>query len=113
NVLGLTGTAGVPCTTIASGSAWRNAVDDSASSPAPWNLTTPTTHKWTRIQLKGNNNTPVAVNGNSATTTQVCWDGTQEVTLPATYVGSDCGPGHSVASVSLTNAGGGYTAAPT
>ncbi len=113
NVLSLTGTAGVPCTTIANGSAWRNSVDDSSSSNAPWNLTTPTMHKWTRIQLKGNNNTPIPVDGNAGNATQVCWNGTQQVTLPATYVGTDCGPGHSVLTVTLTNAGSGYTAAPT
>jgi Tfp pilus assembly protein PilX len=39
NVLGLTGTPGVPCTTTATGTAWFSSVDNSSSSNAPWNLT--------------------------------------------------------------------------
>src|SRR5436190_2638183 len=75
NILGLTGTPGVPCTTVPSGSAWYSYIDDSQSSSAPWNLAHPLDWKWTRIQLKGNNNTPVAVNGNSTDASQACWNG--------------------------------------
>src|SRR5690348_12530709 len=61
NVLGLSGTTGVPCTTTASGSTWYTSVDDSQTSSAPWNLSSPLSAKWTRITLKTNNMTPVAV----------------------------------------------------
>ena len=76
-VLGLTGTPGVPCTSTAAGS-WYTTVDDSQSSSAPWNFTTPLATKWTRIMLKANNMGVVPVNGNSADATQVCWDGVQQ-----------------------------------
>ena len=89
-VLGLSGTFGVPCTTIPSGT-WYNAVDDSDAASAPWNLATPLPTKWTRIMLKSNNMGVVPVNGNSADATQVCWDGKQQVPLPANYVGKNCG----------------------
>lgn len=112
NVLGLSGTAGVPCTTIASGSTWYSTVDDSASSNAPWNLTTPTANKWTRIAVKTNNMTPVPVDGVSTNSTQICWDGKQQIPLPAGYV-ANCGPSHKVVSVVLTSPGTGYTSAPT
>src|SRR5260370_4177365 len=41
HTLGLSGTAGVPCTTTVSGSSWYSTVNDSSSSSAPWNLTAP------------------------------------------------------------------------
>src|SRR4051812_45778952 len=66
-LMSLTGTFGVPCTTVPTGSSWYRVVDDSSSTQAPWNLPTPTDTKWTRITLKGNNTTPVPVNGNSGT----------------------------------------------
>src|SRR4051812_31633222 len=39
--LGLSGTAGVPCTTTPTGSAWYSTVNDSQSASAPWNLASP------------------------------------------------------------------------
>src|SRR5262249_10217399 len=74
-ILGLTGTFGIPCTAIASGSSWYSIKDNSLSTSAPWKLPVPTDTKWTRITVKGNTMTPVAANGNSAVSTQVCWDG--------------------------------------
>src|SRR6266699_2851506 len=60
NVLGLTGTAGVPCTTMvaSSNTTWRVPIYDDLSSSAPWN-TTSLDVMWTRITLKSNNATPV------------------------------------------------------
>ena len=47
-VLELTGTFGIPCTTIASGSSWYSVVDNSQVSSAPWNLSNGITydHCW-------------------------------------------------------------------
>ena len=55
--------------------------------------------------LKSNNMGVVPVNGNSADATQVCWDGKQQVPLPANYVGKNCGPSHKVVTVVVTNPG--------
>jgi hypothetical protein len=110
-VLSLTGTPGVPCTSTAAGS-WYATVDDSQSSSAPWNFTTPLATKWTRIMLKANNMGVVPVNGNSANATQICWDGVQQLLLPANYIGKNCGPSHKVLTVVVTNPGNGYTAQP-
>src|SRR5881409_42830 len=43
NVLGLSGTPGVPCTTMvpSSNTTWRVPIYDDVSTSAPWNLTTP------------------------------------------------------------------------
>ena len=113
NVLGLSGSNGVPCTASGSGSGWYTTVDNSQSSSAPWNLTSPLQAKWTRITLKGNNMTPVPVNGNSATSTQVCWDGHRQIVRPSGY-NYHCAPiSSSVATITLTNPGSGYTSAPT
>lgn len=113
NVLGLSGTNGVPCTTTASGSTWYSTVNDSQTSSAPWNLGSPLSAKWTRITLKSNNMTPVATNGSSSTSTQICWDGHEQILLPAGY-GPNCGPlSSSVATITLQNAGTGWTSAPT
>jgi hypothetical protein len=111
HVLGLSGTLGVSCTTTASGT-WYRLVDNSQTSSAPWNLAAPLATKWTRIMLKANNMGVVPVNGNSADATQVCWNGTQELTLPANYLGPNCGPSHKVLSIIVTNPGSGYTAQP-
>jgi hypothetical protein len=111
-VLGLTGTPGVSCTTTASGSSWYTAVDDSLTSAAPWNFATPLATKWTRIMLKSNNMGVVPVNGSATDATEICWNGTQQVPLPANYLGKNCGPSHKVVSVIVTNAGNGYTEQP-
>jgi hypothetical protein len=110
-VLGLSGTPGVSCTTTAAGT-WYTSVDDSLTAQAPWNFVSPLATKWTRIMLKANNMGVVPVNGNSADATQICWDGTRQVPLPANYVGKTCGPSHKVISVIVTNPGNGYTAQP-
>jgi hypothetical protein len=112
-VLGLTGTAGVPCTTIASGTWYRTpVVDNSLPASAPWNLTTPLDVKWIRISLKTNNMTPIAVNGDAASGVVVCWNGSHQITQPAGY-GPDCKPDGSVASILLKNPGTGYVTNPT
>jgi len=116
-VLGLSGTAGVPCMTIATGTAWRRIVDNSQSSSAPWNLASPLDVKWTRISVKTNNTTPIAVDGNSSSSAQVCWDGSHQIPLPSGY-GSDCAPNGGVATVGYDPtqtswAGLGYTSVPT
>src|SRR5438093_854605 len=114
-VLGMTGTAGVPCTSAPSpptGTSWyQPLVNHSLSASAPWNLSAPLDLKWIRINLKGNNMTPVATNGNSATSTQVCWDGQNQVLLPGAY-SSTCAPNGSVATITPTNPGSGYTSQP-
>jgi len=110
-VLGLTGTPGVSCTTTAAGT-WYSTVDDSQTAQAPWNLASPLPTKWTRIMLKANNMGVVPVNGDATVSTQICWDGKQQVLLPANYVGKNCGPSHKVLTVVVTNPGNGYTAQP-
>src|SRR5262245_19442320 len=99
-VMGLTGTFGIPCTTIPSGSGWYSVKDNSQSSSAPWNLPISTDMKWTRITVKGNTMTPVPANGNSSISTQVCWDGHNQIVRPAGY-GSNCWPDGSIASLIL------------
>jgi hypothetical protein len=112
-ILSLTGTIGTPCTAIASGSSWYRTYDDSDSSAAGvWKLTNPLDWKWVRIALKANNMAAVAANNNVATTNQVCWDGENQILLPAGY-GSECVRIGSVVAVTLTNSGAGYTSAPT
>jgi len=108
-VMGLSGTPGLACPTsqIPAGTAWYTVKDDSQSSSAPWNLANPLDWKWTRITLKGNNMTPVAVDGNTANSTQVCWDEKNQIALPGGY-GSTCGPDGSIATLTLLTQGTGY-----
>src|SRR5262245_700739 len=110
-VLGLTGTFGIPCTTIATGTNWYSVVDNSQSSSAPWNLAVPTDMKWTRISVKGNAMTPVPSNGNAGISTQTCWDGHNQVVRPGGY-GSNCWPDGSIATLVLNAPGTGYTGTP-
>src|SRR5258705_8678489 len=111
--MGLSGTSGVPCTTLPTGSSWYSVVDDSQSSSAPWNtIAANMDYKWMRITLKGNNMTPIAVTGNPSDSRQVCWDGAHQVALPGGY-GGPCAPNGSLASITITNAGTGYATAPT
>jgi len=42
----------------------------------------------------------------------VCWDGSHQIPLPAGY-GPNCAPDGSLATITLTNPGTGYTATPT
>src|ERR1051326_1089102 len=109
HVLSLTGTVGVPCTTTASGTSWYQVFDDSLSSAAPWNLTHPLDWKWTRITLKSNNMTQYPVNGNSGDGSQVCWNGTSEISSPTGYT-TGCKPVGGVTAILVSNSGSGYTA---
>jgi hypothetical protein len=111
NVLGLSGTAGVPCTTIASGTSWLQSFDDSQSASAPWNLY-PLDFKWARIELKGNNMTPVPVNGDSTDSSQACWNGVNQMSTPTTYT-TGCKPIGGVTAVSVLTSGSRYTSTPT
>src|SRR5437016_4782947 len=110
HVLGLSGTAGVPCTTIASGTSWYSVYNDNTSTT--WKLTNPLDWKWTRITIKGNNMTPVPVNGDSTSTAQTCWNGVYEMSTPTGYT-AGCQPVGPVSALNLTNGGSGYTAVPT
>ncbi len=112
SVMSLTGTNGVPCTSLPTGSSWYRTFDDSQSSAGAWNVTQPFDFKWVRVMLKTNNMTPVAANGSSATTNQVCWDGKNQILLPTGY-GPNCNRIGSVIGINVTNSGAGYTSAPT
>src|SRR5437867_7045014 len=112
NMLGLTPTPGVPCSTFPSGSTWYTIHDDSLTSAGAWRLASPLDLKWVRITLKGNNMTPVAVNGNPTISNQVCWDGKHQILLPSGY-DPNCVRFGSVISISVTDSGFGYTTAPT
>jgi hypothetical protein len=121
-MLGLSGTTGVPCTTLPSGSAWYTVYNDSldlqdcqpgaSSGTCFWHLPQPLDFKWVRISLKLNNNTPVPVNGDATDSRQVCWDGYRQVVLTAGY-GVECTRYGSVIAVLVTNPGTGYTSVPT
>ena len=115
-ILGLTGTEGVPCSgssAVPGGNNWYTVYDDSSSSyTGGFKLANPLSYKWTRISLKTNNNTPVAANGASTTATQVCWNGSAQILLP-TGVGANCRPSGSVIAINIQNQGSGYSSAPT
>jgi hypothetical protein len=112
HVLGLSGTVGVPCDTLPTGSSWYTVYDDSLTAAAFWKLTNPLDFKWIRIALKTNNNTPVVANANSGDNHQVCWDGNHQIVLPSGY-GPECVRFGSVIAVTVTNPGTNYTSAPT
>ena len=70
------------CKTLPSGSTWYTCAPSpctTASKSAYANLAFPLEYKWVRLTLKSNNSTAYAVNGNSADTFPVCWNGTSEV----------------------------------
>jgi len=113
NTMGLTPTAhGVPCTTVPTGSSWYQVFDDSDVSAAPWNLSNPLDWKWTRIQLKANNSTPVAVNGDATSDAQSCWNGTTQMSTPSGYT-TGCQPAGPVTRIAVQNGGTGYASTPT
>src|SRR6266568_3906410 len=62
-------------------STWYTCVPStcSASNSAYATSAFPLEYKWVRLTLKSNNSTAYAVNGNSADTFPVCWNGTSEV----------------------------------
>src|SRR5438046_2007276 len=105
-VMGLSGTQGVPCTTIASGSTWYKTYDHGLG--GIWNLTNPLDLKWVRITVKGNNMTPVPVNGNPAIADQACWNGANQISTPTTYT-TGCKPKGGVTAIFVTSSGGGYS----
>src|SRR5213594_2628891 len=105
-VMGLSGTPGVPCTTIASGSTWYKTYDHSLG--GIWNLPNPLDLKWVRITVKGNNMTPVPVNGNSAIGDQACWNGANQMSTPSTYT-TGCRPKGGVTAIFVTSSGGCYS----
>lgn len=119
NILGLSGTTGVPCSgssSLPSGSAWYTSIDDSSSGSyaaafAAYKQSTPLAYKWTRITLKTDNMTPVSASGGSGTGNQVCWDGKNQV-VQAAGASSSCLPTGSVTAINLTSAGTGYSGTP-
>jgi len=111
-ILGLTPTPGAPCAELPSGDDWYTVIDNTDPTNAPWNLTTPTDTKWTRITLKGNAMTPVPVDGHTTTTTQTCWEGKTQMLRPVGY-GTNCWPDGSLVSVKVVSGGTGYTTQPT
>lgn len=101
---------------LPSGSSWYTTKDDSSASSfgtgfAAYNQSTPLPYKWTRISIKTDNMTPVAANGSSAAGNPVCWDGAHQVVLSSST--GSCSPTGAVTGITLTNAGSGYTHAPT
>jgi hypothetical protein len=112
NVLGLIGTPGIPCTTIASGTTWLQYFDDSQSSSAPWNLANPLDLKWARIELKGNNMTPVPVNGDPTSAAETCWNGVNQISTPTSYT-TGCKPRGGVTAITVLTSGSRYTSTPT
>src|SRR5205085_183647 len=115
NVLGLSHSAGVPCTGTETGyaslSGWYQVSDDSVTGSAPWN-TMNLDWKWTRITMKANNMTPYPVDGNSAHTDQACWDGTHQMSAPF-GASTGCSPVGGVTSFVMLTTGTGYTSVPT
>ncbi|MGH9521311.1 MAG: hypothetical protein ACRD3E_02130 [Terriglobales bacterium] len=114
-VLGLTTSGnGVPCSgssSLPSGTAWYTSFDDSSYGKA-YQLTNPLSFKWARIQLKTTDSASYAI-GAGSSGTMVCWDGTNQIPQPAGY-NSNCGPTPgAISAITLTNAGTGYTSAPT
>src|SRR5437016_859905 len=106
-----TGTPGTPCPGPYSTSpGWYQVYDDNTS--ATWKLTNPLDWKWTRITTKGNNMTPVPVNGDSTSTALACWNGVNEMSTPTGYT-TGCQPVGPVSAITLTNGGTGYTSTPT
>lgn len=115
-VMGLTGTNGTQCpaaaTSLPSGSSWYTVLDDSSSSySGVFKLSTPLNYKWTRIQLKTNNATPFAVDGNASNGGQVCWNGANQIPLPSGYK-VDCTPTGGISKITLTSGGSGYNSVP-
>jgi hypothetical protein len=114
HILGLSGTAGTPCSgtsAMPSGSTWRATYDNSLSGyTGDYKLANPLSYKWTRIQLKTDNSSPAQVGTGGGQV--VCWDGKNQIQLPAGY-NNDCTPhAGSVSTIILTNPGTGYNSAP-
>jgi len=105
-----------PCSGVASlpnGNNWFDKLDNSSGSyTGAYKLNPPLAYKWTRIQLKANNNTPFAATGNSADARQVCWNGINQIPRPAGYT-TACIPNGVITSITVTNTGSNYSAVPT
>src|SRR5215469_7602078 len=115
NILGVTGTHGVSCSTsaIPAGTGWYTVYDNSANATA-WKLGAPLNYKWVRVTLKQNQNTPSQVDPTSASNLQVCWDGLYQDIIPTGYTSSCNSPtGNMVIGLNVTSPGSGYTSAPT
>lgn len=71
----------IRCTSVPSGGGWYQTIN----STLPWNGTNAALpYKWTRIALKLNgSNQGFPVNPSASLTSQVCWNGSTEVVLPA------------------------------
>lgn len=129
NVLGLSGTLGVPCTgssSLPSGGTgaqwstsmsaptstdWYTYINDSSYGGA-YQLGNALPFKWVRVQLKTDNATTYPVTS-SPTGNLVCWDGKHQIPIPSGYSAS-CGPNTGTISyVTVTSPGTGYTSAPT
>ncbi|HEU5450859.1 MAG TPA: hypothetical protein VFU76_02685 [Terriglobales bacterium] len=113
NVLGLTRNLGTPCTgatSLPTVNTWYTTINNTGHWSTQLN-STPLNYKWVRLQLKANNTTPFAVNGNASDGTEVCWDGLHQIPLPAGY-GTNCRPVGGV-TLFLQNGGSGYTSTPT
>lgn len=115
NMLGVTGTHGVSCSTsaIPAGTGWYQVYDNSANATA-WKLGAPLNYKWVRVTLKQNTNTPTQVDPTSTTAQQVCWDGLYQDIIPTGYTSTCNSPtGNAVIGLNITSPGSGYTSAPT
>jgi hypothetical protein len=117
NTLGLATVAiAEPCLGSASlpnGGSWYEQRDNSdAAYTGPYKLNPPLAYKWTRIQLKANNNTPFPATGNSASGVQMCWNGLNQIPRPAGYT-TQCIPNGAITSIVMTNNGSNYSSVPT
>lgn len=115
NVMGLSGSTGVPCSgsgSLPSGNTWYATYNNSASTYAgQYKITNPLQFKWARIQLKTVDSGPYTVSGGTAGQI-VCWDGHNQLPLPAGY-NKDCTPqAGSVGSIMIDNPGSSYSSAP-
>jgi hypothetical protein len=111
-LLGLTGTVGVPCTTLPNAGGWYTVYDDSQTSAGVWQQARPLDWKWVRLTLKKNNNTAAPSNGDPNAVNQICWDGERQITLPVGY-GPECNRIGSIVAVNVLDGGVNYTSAPT
>jgi hypothetical protein len=111
-LLGLTGTPGVPCTTLPNVNTWYTVHDDSQSSAGVWQqVGNPLDWKWVRATLKKNDNTAAPATGDPSAQNQLCWDGERQIVLPLSY-GPECNRMGSIIQVLVTDGGQNYTSAP-
>lgn len=119
-LMGLTAPAYVtdPCADVGSlptGGNWYDTrSNNDAGYTGPYKLNPPLAYKWTRIQLKANNNTLFPATGPTGGSNgiQMCWNGLNQIPLPAGYT-TACIPNGALTSIIVTNGGSGYTSTPT